>query len=68
MLEQNARAAGIELPMSPQDLATVMRELGVGLALAQLADPDAIPERLYGDFVEVFCGLALNGSEERNES
>lgn len=27
MLEQNARAAGIELPMPPQDLATVMREL-----------------------------------------
>ena len=36
-----------------------MRELGVGLALAKLADPDTIPDRLYGDFVETFLGLVV---------
>jgi hypothetical protein len=59
MLEREARDAGVELPMPAQDLATVMRELGVGLALAKLSDPDAIPDRLYGDFVELFQRLAL---------
>lgn len=59
MLEQDAGAAGVELPMPAQEIATVMRELGVGLALAKLADPDAFPDRLYGDFVEVFYGLVI---------
>lgn len=59
MLEQDAREAGVELPMPVQDLATVMRELGVGLALAKLADPDAVPDRLYGDFVQVFFDLVI---------
>lgn len=68
MLEQDARAAGVELPLPPQEIATVMRELGVGLALAQLADPEAIPARLYGDFVEVFYDLALKRLEEHGES
>ena len=62
MLEQDARAAGVVLPMPAQDIATVMRELGVGLALAKLADPDAFPDRLYGDFVEVFYDLVAGGS------
>lgn len=61
MLEQEARADGAELPMPAQDIATVLRELGVGMALAKLADPDAFPDRLYGDFVELFYRLALSG-------
>lgn len=59
LLEQDAREAGVELPMAAQDLATVMRELGVGLALAKLADPDAVPDRLYGDFVQAFYDLVI---------
>ncbi len=58
MLEEDARAAGVQLPMPAQDIATTMRELGIGLALARLADPDAVPERLYGDFVESYYTLA----------
>lgn len=57
MIEEDAREAGVQLPMPAQEIATVLRELGVGLAIAQLVDPDAIPERLYGDFVETFYGL-----------
>ncbi len=52
ILEEETRRTGYELPMPAQDLATVLRELGVGLGLAKLADPDAIPDRLFGDFVE----------------
>jgi AcrR family transcriptional regulator len=64
MLEREARAAGVELPMPADELATVMRELGVGLALAKLSDPDAIPDRLYGDFVELFYRLTTSTVEK----
>lgn len=58
MLEADARAAGVSLPMPAQEIATVMRELGIGLVLARLADPDAVAKGLYGDFVETFYTLA----------
>jgi AcrR family transcriptional regulator len=64
ILGQEAQAAGVELPMPAQDLATVLRQLGVGLALAKLAEPEAFPDRLYGDFVELFSELAA-GDERR---
>lgn len=59
LLEREARAADVELPMPAQELATVMRELGVGLAIAKLGDPDAVPDRLYGDFVQRVFELAV---------
>ena len=59
VLEREAHIAELDLPMPAYELATVMRELGVGLALAKLADPEAIPDTLYGDFVEMFFDMAL---------
>ena len=70
MVEQEAREAGRELPMPAQETATVLRELGVGMALAKMLDPDVFPDRLYGDFVELFYDLALKqaptGAGERS--
>lgn len=57
MLQEETQRLGYELPMPAEDLATVLRELGVGLGLAKLADPDAIPDRLFGDFVEMLFEL-----------
>jgi AcrR family transcriptional regulator len=57
MLGEETQRTGYELPMPAEDLATVLRELGVGLGLAKLADPDAISDRLYGDFVETLFEL-----------
>lgn len=58
-----------ELPMPAGDLASVLRELGTGLALARLADPNAIPSSLYGDFVELFFKLlAERGKSEKASS
>ena len=67
MIEEDAREAGVELPMPAQQLATVLRELGVGLAIAQLVDPDAVPEELYGDFVEMFYGLVSSANRPAEE-
>lgn len=58
LFEREAREAGAELPMPAQELATVLRELGVGLAIAKLGDPESVPDNLYGDFVERIFELA----------
>jgi AcrR family transcriptional regulator len=63
MLEQDAEAAGVTLPMPALELATVLRELGVGLALAKLVDPDAVSASLYGDFVGNLYRLLQQHSE-----
>ena len=57
-VEQAARDSDVKLPMPAQDIATALREMGVGLALVKLTDPDAFPDRLFGDFVELFFELA----------
>ena len=54
LIEDAAEEEAIELPLPAEELATALRELGVGLALAKLADPDAFRDGLYGDFVEAF--------------
>ena len=49
-------AADVTLPLPADDVATALRELGVGLALAKLGDP-AIRDGLFGDFVESYFRL-----------
>ncbi|WP_445149526.1 TetR/AcrR family transcriptional regulator [Baekduia sp. Peel2402] len=61
VLVADAAQAGAQLPLPAKELAAVLRELGVGLTLARLADPDAIPARLYGKFVEALYRLMLTG-------
>jgi AcrR family transcriptional regulator len=57
MLQEETQRTGYQLPIPAEDLATILRELGVGLGLAKLADPNAIPDRLFGDFVETLFEL-----------
>jgi AcrR family transcriptional regulator len=66
IIEQDARDAGLDLPMSAQDIGTALRELGVGLALAKLTDPDAFSDELFGDFVELFFQLATREGSRRS--
>jgi AcrR family transcriptional regulator len=49
--------AGIELALAPDDLALVLRALGIGLAVEGLVSPDAVRQDLYGDFVELLVRL-----------
>lgn len=49
--------AGAELPVAADDLALVLRALGIGLAIESLVSPDAVRPGLYGDFVELLVGL-----------
>jgi AcrR family transcriptional regulator len=49
--------AGAELPVPADDLALVLRALGIGLAVESLVSPDAVRQDLYGDFVELLVTL-----------
>jgi AcrR family transcriptional regulator len=49
--------AGAELPVPADDLALVLRALGIGLAVESLVSPDAVRHDLYGDFVESLVAL-----------
>jgi AcrR family transcriptional regulator len=48
---------GAELALPADDLALVLRALGIGLAVEALVSPDAVRPDIYGDFVELLVGL-----------
>jgi AcrR family transcriptional regulator len=48
---------GIESELTPDDLALVLRALGIGLAIEALVSPAAVRESAYGDFVELLVKL-----------
>lgn len=50
---QYQQEAGTELAMPADDLALVLRALGIGLAIESLVSPDAVRHDVYGDFVEL---------------
>jgi AcrR family transcriptional regulator len=50
---QYQQEAGAELAMPADDLALVLRALGIGLAIEWLVSPDAVRHDVYGDFVEL---------------
>ncbi|HSS04884.1 MAG TPA: TetR/AcrR family transcriptional regulator [Solirubrobacterales bacterium] len=54
------REAGAELMLPPDDLALVLRALGIGLAVEALVSPDAVRQDLYGDFVELLVTFQRN--------
>jgi AcrR family transcriptional regulator len=62
-ISQYQAEAGVELRLPPDDLALVLRALGIGLAVEALVSPDAVREDLYGDFVELLVTL-LRASPE----
>lgn len=65
ILAAEADRAGVELPMPAEALGTVVRELGTGLGLAKLLDPDGVPDALLGDFTETFVKLAAESAQRR---
>lgn len=56
-IAQYQEEAGIALALPPDDLALVLRALGIGLAVEALVSPDAVRPGLYGDFVEQLVTL-----------
>jgi AcrR family transcriptional regulator len=65
MVAGGAAEHGIDLrPETAAQLGVVVTALANGLALAKLADPEAVPDELFGSFLAVFFGAVIS----RNQS
>lgn len=49
--------AGLEPAIPTDDLALILRALGIGLAIESLVSPEAVRHNLYGDFVELLVSM-----------
>lgn len=58
---QYQQEVGEELTMPADDLALVLRALGIGLAIESLVSPDAVRHDVYGDFVELLVSRMREG-------
>jgi AcrR family transcriptional regulator len=56
-IAQYQEEAGVELALPADELALVLRALGIGLAVESLVSPDSVRPGLYGDFVEQLVTL-----------
>jgi AcrR family transcriptional regulator len=64
-ISQYQEEAGVELALPADDLALILRALGIGLAVESLVSPDVMRKDLYGDFVELLVTLLReHGSAE----
>jgi AcrR family transcriptional regulator len=59
-LEARHRTTGVALTVPAQRLATAIVALANGLAIDHIADPNAVPEDLFGEMLSlIYDGLAL---------
>jgi AcrR family transcriptional regulator len=56
-IAQYEHETSTQLAMRPDDLALVLRSLGIGLAIESLVSPDAVSSEVYGDFVELLISM-----------
>lgn len=70
LLDAGAARIGIELSDEfAQRLAILITALGNGIALERLADPEAVPDELYGDLLTLFfTGLSALRREHLSEA
>lgn len=60
--------AGLQSTMPADDLALILRALGIGLAIESLVNPEAVRHDLYGDFVELLVSLQRERDSVRRSS
>lgn len=60
--------ASMELAMPVDDLALVLRALGIGLAIESLVSPGTVRHDLYGDFVELLISLQRERDSTKRSS
>ncbi|MBA2566686.1 MAG: TetR/AcrR family transcriptional regulator [Thermoleophilaceae bacterium] len=61
IIDQGARELGVELARPPEQLAMAIDALADGFALQKLADPDSVPDELFGDAL----AMLLEGARRR---
>ena len=61
IIDEGARELGVELLRPPEELAIAIDALADGFALQKLADPDGVPDELFGDAL----AMLLDGARRR---
>lgn len=61
IIEDGARELGVELAIPAEQLAMAIDALADGFALQKLADPDAVPDELFGTTLSLLLGAAQRG-------
>jgi AcrR family transcriptional regulator len=56
LIAAEAEAAGVELPLAPEQIAVAVNALTNGIALEHLADPEGVPIDLYGSLLSLLLG------------
>lgn len=56
LIEDGLRDRGTPPPIAAGELALAVNALGYGLAIEKLADPEVVPEGLYGDLIAMLLG------------
>ena len=56
-IAERAAQTAIPLPLPADELALILRALGIGLAVEALNAPGEVNTRLYGDFVALIAGV-----------
>lgn len=65
-IEGRFAALGVPLSMPAEHLATVVMSLVIGLSVAQLSEPDTVPEDLFGQVLSVLeAGMAYEAEAGR---
>jgi AcrR family transcriptional regulator len=68
LLGQAAERAHVQLPMSPEELAIVIKALANGIALEKKADPENVSDDLYGRFLVLLLQtLFIAAAPERSD-
>ena len=55
IVTRHARQGGMELPLPAEQVATIIKALGNGLALETFAEPDSVPDDLLGTALSIFA-------------
>lgn len=62
IIDEGARELGVELSRPPEQLAAAIDALADGFALQKLADPDSVPDELFGDALTMLLEGARRGA------
>lgn len=65
---ERAAAFGVELPLSADEFAIAINAIGNGLAVEEIAEPNSVPDDLYGRLILLMLGVGVPTPAKRSTS
>ena len=64
VIEEGSHGLGIPLPLPPEEMAIAINAMARGIFIERLADPDGVPDDLFGIMLMRFYGIPATGSDD----